>query len=104
VALLHYMANISKITTHNYPGRCSGGSTLRLRDHMGQLEHCDVLWVSCSRMLSCGSAVARCSLVGQLKDRYTVGRKKKAPVGKSETLLFIITRGILNEFFANFFA
>jgi hypothetical protein len=30
--------------------------------------------------------------------------QKKAPVGKSETLLFFITRGILNEFFADFFA
>jgi hypothetical protein len=35
---------------------------------------------------------------------YTVGLRKKAPVGKSETLLFLITRGILNEFFADFFA
>jgi hypothetical protein len=34
----------------------------------------------------------------------TVGRKKKAPVRKSETLFFLITRGILNEFFADFFA
>ncbi len=30
--------------------------------------------------------------------------QKKAPVGKSETLLFLIIRGILNEFFADFFA
>ncbi len=47
----------------------------------------------------------RLSLFGgtMLPNAYTtVGHKKKAPVGKSETLLFIITSGILNEVFAFF--
>jgi hypothetical protein len=34
----------------------------------------------------------------------TVRRRKKAPVAKSETLLFLIPRVIWNQFFANFFA
>jgi hypothetical protein len=76
------------------------GSLCRLKiNHASGSESCVYSWYTGLH----GSKKLQYHGVGSNSLHYSMSQKK-APVAKSQTLLFFIPRGIWNQFFADFFA